>query len=322
MTISEQIAPMANAMSDRPSYAYWRESDSRVKRFWYVSFCLMMSSAQDRLTGLALRESGNLNWATTAFYYSAVHAGRLVCFVCCGDYPTGHAELANLLAPTQPARTQRQPRRFHFDWLDKFQRYVRANNGSGVARNAQAPQYDHDALVAAISESLPILRARFDRFAPLLANFKNLRNDCNYEALLVAHEVNHDKVTEGFRKLVESAEWASGLAVDLATIWYLTNLKSADCFNRDREKFHAAHNKYLCGRFETSLRQKFQNSAEAMTELQRVKSVLNWPGASDGNNIQTFLKPIMRGSFGDKQGLMERWRNDIDVLYRQTGSDI
>ncbi len=47
------------------SHTYWRESDARVKQFWYVSFCLMMSSVQDRLTGLALREKGNLNWMTS-----------------------------------------------------------------------------------------------------------------------------------------------------------------------------------------------------------------------------------------------------------------
>lgn len=102
-------------MNAWPSHAYWRESEARIKQQWYDSFCLMMTSAQDRLTGLMLRESGNLNWATTAFYYSGVHAGRLLCFVCTGDYPTGHAQLADLLAIGPQPREQNPPRQFHFD---------------------------------------------------------------------------------------------------------------------------------------------------------------------------------------------------------------
>jgi hypothetical protein len=319
MSIPEQNAPLATEMSNWPSYTYWRESDDRVKQFWYVSFCLMMSSTQDRLTGLALRENGNLNWATTAFYYSAVHAGRLLCFICCGDYPTGHAELANLLAPIEAPRMQRQPRRFRFDWLDKFQRYVRPDNRS---RGAQPPQQDHDVLVAAINATLPMLRAPFNRFAPLLSKFKNLRNDCNYEALLVAHEVNHLTVTEGFKNLVESAEQASRLAVELAIDAYLTNLQGADCFNRNREQFHAAHSKYLHDRFEHSLSRKFHNSITAKEELRRFTGRLDWPGAPSACDLDGFLAPIMYDTFGEKQGLMGRWLDDIAALRRQLGSDV
>ncbi len=322
MSAQQQTAARRPQMRDWPSTAYWRESDTRIKQFWYVSFCLMMSSAQDRLTGIALRENGNLNWATTAFYYSAVHAGRLVCFVCCGDYPTGHAELANLLAPMPTP--QRPPRRFHFDWLDRFRRYVGANQ-IAPAQNPQAPQTDHDALVAAIDATLPNLRAAFDRFALLPAKFKNLRNDCNYEALLVAHERNHhivdhesheDRgVTQGFQDLVASAEQVSRLAVDLAIDAYLKHLQNADYFGNERERFHAAHCQYLHGRFENSLRQKFQHSPTAMAELQRITDRLGWPGEMAAGDLGGFLAPIMYDTFGEKQGLMQRWRDDIAVLH-------
>src|SRR5439155_2199997 len=163
-TPERSLPPSLTDMSNWPSYAYWRESDDHVKRLWYVSFCLMMSSVQDRLTGLALQESGNLNWATTAFYYSGVHAGRLVCFVCFGDYPMGHAELATLLAPTQRTRTGQPSRRFRLDWLNKFLKYVRANNDNAALQNSQAPRPDHNSLLTAIDATLPGMRAAFDRF--------------------------------------------------------------------------------------------------------------------------------------------------------------
>jgi hypothetical protein len=308
-----RAAPPPLDVKDWPSHAYWRESDARVKQLWYVSFCLMMSSVQDRLTGLALQESGNLNWATTAFYYSGVHAGRLVCFVCTGDYPTSHTTLAALLAPTQAPRTPRPARPFYFDWLDKFTRYVGTSPVGAAGPVAPSPRPDRDAIVRAIDTNLPGVRPAFDRFAPLLATFKNLRNDCNYEALLIAHEVNHFEVTEGFNDLVASAASASGLAVDLAVAAYSEHVQRAACFGASRPQFHAAHAQYLSGRFSESLQQKFNGSTTAMTELQRIRDGLDWSGAPAGID-PTFLAPIMYDYFSEKRGLMQRWRDDIQTL--------
>ncbi|MBI5864554.1 MAG: hypothetical protein HZB38_08610 [Planctomycetes bacterium] len=305
-----------------PSHAFWRAPESRVKQHWYVSFCLMMSSVQDRLTGLALQESGNLNWATTAFYYSAVHAGRLVCFVCTGDYPTKHTELAALLAPTQVQRNPKPDRLFHFDWLETFMRYVGRNQHGGGGPAPQNQRLDRDAIIRALGTKPRELRVAFDKFAPLLARFKNLRNDCNYEALLVAHERNHviddgsneDRgVTQGFRVLVSAAERASRIAADLATDAYLEHVKSADCFATQRDQFHIAHTQYVEHRFRNSLDQKFQGSARAMDELRRTIERLKWPETSAGNADQ-FLVPIMYDTFGEKQGLMQRWQDDIRTL--------
>lgn len=307
-------APLPPDVMDWPSHVYWRDSDAHVKQLWYVSFCLMMSSVQDRLTGLALQESDNLNWATTAFYYSGVHAGRLVCFVCCGDYPSGHADLAALFAPTQAPQIQHPPRRFHFDWLEKYKRHVATHPVRAAEAVVPNPRPDRNAIVRAIDTSLPLIRPAFDAFAPLLATFKNLRNDCNYEALLVAHEVNHFTVTQGFHQLVTSAAAASRLAVDLAVVAYSEHIRREACFDACRPQFHAAHSVYLRGRLERSLRQKFANSPTAIDELERITDRLAWPDAPSGIDLDTFLAPIMYEAFDEKQGLMRRWRDDIRVL--------
>ena len=167
----------------------------------------------------------------------------------------------------------------------------------------------------AIDSRMPTLRASFDRFAPLLAKFKNLRNDCNYEALLVAHEVNHFTVTRGFDILVEAAQEASRSAVDLATSAYLANLRSDPRLTASREQFHAAHTLYVDGRLASSLRTKFASSVDAMDELRRVIESLRWADTPEVPDIEDeFLSPIMYDAFGAKRSLMERWQDDIDEL--------
>lgn len=161
---------------------------------------------------------------------------------------------------------------------------------------------------------MPELRAEFDRFAPILAKFKNLRNDCNYEALLVAHEVNHIRVTPDFDNLVKCADEASKAAVELAVAAYLGHVRSDPCFEAHRSQFHAAHNNYVSSRFNHSLRRKFNGSSTARTELLRLSGLLAWPQGPAANDTDQFLEPIMYDTFGEKQGLMQRWRDDITAL--------
>lgn len=295
--------PPLRSVDDLPSYKYWRESDARIKQFWYVSFCLLMTSVQDRLTGLALRESRNLNWSATAFYYSTVHAARLVCFVVSGDYPKGHKQLARLFSPAESS----SPNAFSLDWWASFMREM----------GGSEPQSSIDAAVlrGGIQACISKLSGGIDSLVPL-AKLKNLRNDCNYEALLVAHEVEHDTVTAGFKELADSADHASGLAIDLACAVYLAHLQRDPAFDESRSKFHAAHAWYLVGRLEESLLRKFNPSPSAMTELARVLKALEWPGAQPTapRELDPFLRPIMYDTFDGKNVLMKKWKEDITDL--------
>lgn len=296
-------------------HEHWVQSETRVKQYWYVSFCLMMSSAQDRLTGLALRESGNLNWATTAFYYSAVHAGRLICFVHFGDFPMSHDKLATLMAGAQGGC-------IHLNWLQKFLSYARNQAGQDEGGRVTPTQ-----LRCAMHTGMPCLLRDFDRLAPLLSRFKSLRNDCNYEALLVAHERNHHVVgstepwddhgvTPAFKSLVEVADRVSRIAVDLSIDAYRTNLQQAACFETHRHQFHAAHDEYVQDRFQASLSQKFGCCGSAHSELERLTNRLEWPSSAAHGDLGAFLDPIMYDTFGEKQGLMTRWRREIDDFAR------
>jgi len=276
-----------------------------------------MSSVQDRLTGLALRETENLNWATTAFYYSAVHAGRLLCFLCAGDYPMGHADMANLFAAGASGRVR-------FDWLETFQAYVA---GAGPTQQITDTQADarvlRPSLEAAVRASFPSTAAAVASFAPLLSKFKKLRNDCNYEAFLVAHERNHFLVTPGFDDLARAADRASAMAVEMAVSLASESMSAEPAFGPSRALFIASHNHYVRGRLEESLAEKFRHSPSAMSELRTVRDALRVspvPGPTiTADDVDTFLHEIEYGQFGQKQGLMDRWRQDVAALKTSVG---
>lgn len=302
--------PPLRSVDDLPSYKYWRESDARIKQFWYVSFCLLMSSVQDRLTGLALRESRNLNWSATAFYYSTIHAARLVCFVVSGDYPKRHEQLARLFSPAGSS----SPNAISLDWWASFMSEM--GGAAGTPRDSERrSSIDAAVLRDGIQACISKLSGGIGSLVPL-AKLKNLRNDCNYEALLVAHEVEHDTVTAGFEELADSADHALGLAVDLACAVYLAHLQLDRAFETSRSKIHAAHARYLADRLEESLLRKFSPSPSAMTELARVLKALEWRGAQPTapDELDRFLRPIMRDTFDEKNVLMKKWKEDITAL--------
>lgn len=298
------------------SFAYWQTGDARAKQCWYVSFCLMMSSVQDRLTGLALYESGNLNWATTAFYYSAMHAGRLLFFVCCGDYPMQHRDMNAIL--------EGGGGRAKVDWLKKFHTYIGTPGVAGGVDEKSTTATDLRAsLMDVVTASFPGSDVAVQRFTPLLPEFKNLRNDSNYEALLVAHERNHFLVTETFRRLAGAADRASAIGVAMAIALYLEHLRTAPQFQAEQGHFLSAHRLYLRGRFEQSLSEKFEGSRRALAALREAIAALTVPdgplGELETEEAEAFLDPIMYGQFGGKQGLMDRWKGDVASLEAVVG---
>ena len=299
------------------SFVYWRASEARAKQCWYVSFCLLMSSVQDRLTGLALAEAGNLNWATTAFYYSAMHSGRMLFFVCSGDYPIQHRDMNGILEGVNG--------RAKVDWLKKFHAYIGAPAGTGVIEEKSAAASDlRTSLMSAVAVSFRGSDATVQRFAPLLPKFKNLRNDSNYEALLVAHERNHFLVTETFQRLARAADTTSALGVSMAIRLYLEHLRGSAQFQAEHDRLLSAHRLYLRGRFEQSLREKFHGSPSALDALREAVAALADPGGAaaepDDPELDAFLDPIMYGQFGQKQGLMDRWERDVASLEASVGN--
>ena len=149
-------------------------SEQRLGQRVYITACLLWATLHDRRTASQLRLS-NPNWAAVASYYSTVHALRLFWFVVYGSYPTGHAEMARALAGS--------PRRSS----------ARANWGEELGLGRDTAEVTSAALQSAVRDGLN--RADLADQMPLVGKAfeaaKELRNDSNYESLVLAHQYVH-----------------------------------------------------------------------------------------------------------------------------------
>lgn len=175
----------------------YRNQDVRHQdQKFYTAFCLLGSACNDYAVGVDLRREQKLNWAATALYYSLVHCGRLACFVAKGDFPTGHEQLKQLFE-TEVVELRQNGQ----SWIGHFRRHL----GSGASAIQPQLHFRQDDLLtyfANTGEDANNLRATFSRWGQLLSKAKKLREDSNYEGLLISHEHNHVVVTEALHRLV------------------------------------------------------------------------------------------------------------------------
>ncbi len=178
---------------------YWNSSETRKAQRLYVSFCELAASALDYAEGLSLlrrdeRRQGaaRLNWAGTAFYYSLVHSARFLIFTAVGDFPTQHNKLAQALSISHSGTVST-------DWLRSF-----ASNGN--VSSATKISFEHLVDYWSSGVSKGPTAAMFNWFADALARAKALRNENNYEALLIAHEYNHSYLGNSFKRLATTME--------------------------------------------------------------------------------------------------------------------
>lgn len=177
---------------------HWNQDAQHQDQKFYTAFCLLGSACSDYAVGIDLRRKKKLNWAATALYYSLVHCGRLACFVALGDFPIGHEQLKQLFHQGQASGAT---------WMLKNQRFFTSNQDFQAGRT-----FSLDDLVRYFTRSgcnCINVEATFLKWGQVLSNAKKLREDSNYEGLLITHEYNHVKVTEAFENLVRVFSQAS-----------------------------------------------------------------------------------------------------------------
>jgi uncharacterized protein (UPF0332 family) len=171
---------------------YWQTDDLRKDQHFYIGFALFASAVNDYAVGRDLHLSKKLNWAASAYYYSMVHAGRLALFLVYGDFPTGHGPLASAFGDGVRGT------RF---WFTEFAR------GMTPAPDRSSPNDYKRQEIVSHYERLGMDRREtkrmFAQWTQALQQAKRLREDSNYESLLIAHEHNHVLVTQAFEKLCE-----------------------------------------------------------------------------------------------------------------------
>jgi hypothetical protein len=124
----------------------------------------------DRLVGRRLGDSYP-NWSAICAYYSTVHALRLVWFVLYGSFPKSHAPLGEAMAG---------------------ERSIVANWSHGELSPGSV-RLSAEALKGAIREGLGDgeLADRVEAVGRVFGNAVKLREDSNYESLVLAHQYRH-----------------------------------------------------------------------------------------------------------------------------------
>ena len=159
-------------------FQYWAwddadraSSERRLGERIYICSCLLWSALHDRRLGLRISGT-HPNWSAVCAYYSMVHAARLLWFLSYGSYPKRHAELAASLAGSDRGVVP--------DWcIGEFPR------GRTPICTVALQGFIAGALeLRAQAERLPAI-------GNLLASALSLRNDSNYESLVLAHQYRH-----------------------------------------------------------------------------------------------------------------------------------
>src|SRR5262249_17130442 len=144
----------------------------------YVIACLLWTALHDRQVAKQ-RQTDTPNWSAIAAYYSMVHALRLVWFVLYGSYPTGHRPMADALSGRSGERANWGPE-------------------EGVPEGTARVTFP--ALQSAIVEGFgcPALADRLKAVGSVFGAAIDLREDSNYESLILAHQYFHRSASPDF----------------------------------------------------------------------------------------------------------------------------
>jgi len=299
---------------DFPPIVFWRSEPGRIAQHFYISFCLLMSSIQDTFLGLLQRERNNLNWSATCSYYGLVHAGRLLTFIPAGDFPTAHSRLRKLLTLPNP-RTEGGLR---LDWLRSFTR-----EATWYPSYTGTPEYSHSELYELISSYLLACHVyeaetRFQHFASILNTAAPLRNDSNYEALLIAHEHDHATVTRCFQQLAGAMSSGALESIRFAGEVFRRYVEEDQELAERREAYRSFANSYLERRLLQPIEKKLQAVPRLVDELRAVVSDIR-PQHSDAD-FSGIEREVSFTIFGLKAKLMmnfERKTNELDQTVRE-----
>ncbi len=271
---------------------YWKAS--RQPQRFYIAFCLLMSSIQDWALGRKEAESQNFNWSATCSYYSLVHAGRLLSFLALGDFPTRHFELGEMLKPGAQARVQP-------DWVRRFTRgaATSARENAGDLRQVII-QYLGKVGVHDPSQDI-------DRFGVLLSGAKDLRDDSNYEALLIAHEYRHRTVSDAFQQLAQCIGDAAESQLPLV-IQSFHGFIDRDLVG-ERIAYWSFVREYLAWRLVPAIERKLPHSPSVRAKVQEVVATIQIP--TEAAAYDHLEKAVSLDLFDPKKRLMESFVNKI-----------
>ncbi|WP_414752683.1 HEPN domain-containing protein [Anabaena sp. CCY 9910] len=260
----------------------------------------MISAASDFAVGIDLKNSGKLNWSTTASYYSIFHSARLIIFLALGNYPQDH-NISQLFA--RNSANTRDPLKLN---ALKF-------NSHQVALTTTISDYYKDLL------NLPNSEFLFNSMNEILSNAKKLRNNSNYDALLMAHEWHHINVTNDFVKLSDSMSNGAKLCLKIASNCFENYIIYDAEIRQNREKIKYLVKNYIVRRLYPSISERIQDKNVLNTVIlctQRLENISNEFEINTDieNQLNEFEKSFLISNFSQKKNLMDNFNTDVQTL--------
>jgi uncharacterized protein (UPF0332 family) len=198
---------------DLSSNKYWHSNDKRIAQKFYIGFCLSTSAAADLAVAYQLKDTNKLNWSTAAGYYSMVHSSRLIMFIGAGDFPISHSALVGFYKNNKDCTG---------DWFKKLlgsSLDIEYSSKNKIIFADLMEYYFNTINFRNVKEYLKII-------GPIISKAIALRNDSNYEALIMAHEYQHDYISDDFQDLSKAMLGSARIILSIAIkcfIQYLLN---------------------------------------------------------------------------------------------------
>ncbi len=215
-----------NTLIECSSYNYWIQDPNKISQKFYLTFCLYISAILDFTVANELKQKRILNWSAVSSYYSMLHTGRLIIFIVFGDYPTSHSNICKFFNDKQDIKC---------NWLKNFDS---SNDRTNISFDELCEYYEDNLKLKNVREKLRKFGEKFEKA-------RKLRNDSNYESLLIAHEHNHVYVTSSFMHLSKIMISVSRSSVETATKCFHNYIENDNCLNKDRYVYQYFVEKYI-----------------------------------------------------------------------------
>jgi hypothetical protein len=243
----------------------------------------------------AKNSSARLNWAATSLYYSIVHSARLVIFLVYGDFPTSHAKLPKCFDGTALVTT---------NWLSRFlgEAGLPSDKRTGAEVNSEQM-----VLFWTRMEMADSVRA-LQKIATALRCSKELRNENNYESLLIAHEYRHTGLTGLFARL----------ATAMRTLANKTASIGAHCFATYMTTRTAGEQTFIVRYCRKRILEPIRewHSEAAQREVQTILGDMLRLNTTDEAGADQIDVVTSRTYFNEKDGLLSDFQSKIIALER------
>jgi len=159
-------------------------------------------------------------------------------------------------------------------------------------------------------------RERLDWFAAILTAAAELRNDSNYEALLIAHEYEHITMTSAFESLAKSMSAAVDSNLSFVMEAFTCFLRADPDLEADRAGYFAFVHDYLTRRLVPAVHRKLGGFDDLKEKLLEIVARIDLPGT--GGDYHRLEDAASLDIFGGKARLMGVFQGRIEELRRAT----